>query len=130
MSVRPAIDIHSNMPIRRKYFRGARKIASSWAPQQTVVNVELASGSSAYQTGTFTIVNPIDEEGTRTVAHLRIKLLTDINSFTTDMTTTPFGYTVQYVPAGTTVTTPTWNATGPLLMNNQFCLASGVWNPG
>ena len=68
MSVRPAIDIHSNMPIRRKYFRGARKIASSWAPQQTVVNVELASGSSAYQTGTFTIVNPIDEEGTRTIS--------------------------------------------------------------
>ena len=41
----------------------------------------------------------------------------------------PFGYTVQYVPAGQTAQTPAWNVTGDLLSANQYVMATGVWNP-
>ena len=40
----------------------------------------------------------------------------------------PFGYTVQYVPHGSTAQTPSWT-TGALLDANQYVMASGIWNP-
>ena len=41
----------------------------------------------------------------------------------------PFGYTVQYVPSGSTAQVPAWNASGALLAANQFVMATGIWNP-
>ena len=63
---------------RRRFYK--RKNNNGWSPQQTVINVELAAGTNAYQTGTFDIVAPSTDEGCRTVAHLRMKLLTDLST--------------------------------------------------
>ena len=63
---------------RRRFYN--RKNNNGWSPQQTVINVELAAGTNAYQTGTFDIVAPSTDEGCRTVAHLRMKLLTDLST--------------------------------------------------
>ena len=85
---RPASISHTPLEIkmrytaRRRFYK--RKNNNGWSPQQTVINVELAAGTNAYQTGTFDIVAPSTDEGCRTVAHLRMKLLTDFVNTTED----------------------------------------------
>ena len=60
----------------------------------------MPSTTAAYTTGTFDLVASTDDQGARTVSHLNIRLLTDFQGDTADRDSVPFGYTVQYVPAG------------------------------
>ena len=48
-----------------------------------MLNTSIAAGTAAYTTGTFDLVAPNDDQGARTVTHLKIRLLTDYNSNTT-----------------------------------------------
>ena len=68
--------------VRRRFYR--RKNNQGWSPQQTVINAELGLSTTAYSTGMYDIVAPITEEGSRTVTHLQIKLLTDLTPITDD----------------------------------------------
>ena len=66
-------------------------------------NTNIGSGAAAYTTGNFTLVEATTEQGSRTVSHLNIKMLTDWSgngSGADDGYVIPFGYTVQYVPSG------------------------------
>ena len=72
---------------------------------------------AAYQTGTFDLVPATNEQGARTVSHLKVRVLTDFAG-TADNSSVPYGYTIQYVPSGQNAQTPAWNATSELVAAN------------
>ena len=77
-----------------------------------VFNASVPINTPAYTTASYVLVPSSAESGKRTVAHLRLKALSNVDNFTSDSATIPIGYTIQYVPAGYNVQVPAWNATG------------------
>ena len=72
---------------------------SAYSFQQTVLSASVAGHTAAFTSGFYDLVASSTTQGKRTVANLRLKLLT--NSATgEDSLSAPFGYTVQYVPSG------------------------------
>ena len=114
---------------KRSYRRSYRK-TSSYSQQQTALSVNVPANTTAYSTDSFELVPTSTVQGKRTIAHLRVKLMTDTPVATdNDGWAVGFGYTIQYVPSGYAVQTPTWNVTGELVAANQYIMAAGIWNP-
>ena len=59
----------------------------------------VSPGTAGFTTGFYDLVPASTTQGKRTVANLRLKLLTDSLS-NGESNNIPFGYTVQYVPSG------------------------------
>ena len=117
---------------KRSYRRSYRK-TSSYSQQQTALSVVVPDATEAYSTDSFELVPTSTVQGKRTIAHLRVKVMTDtplnVNPEYADGYAVGFGYTIQYVPSGFAVQTPTWNVTGELVAANQYIMAAGIWNP-
>ena len=89
---------------RRSTRRTYRK-TSEYAQQQTTLAVIIPNNTAAYSTDSFELVPSSTLQGKRTIAHLRVKLMSDSpqSTDTTDGAYSGFGYTIQYVPSGYTV---------------------------
>jgi len=60
-----------------RYYRRSYAKPASYSQQQTALSVVVPDGTPAYATDSFELVPTSTVQGKRTVAHLRIKLMTD-----------------------------------------------------
>ena len=64
-----------------------------------MLNATVSANTTGYTSGFYDLVAASTTQGKRTVANLRLKLLTNTVTGNND-TSVAFGYTVQYVPSG------------------------------
>ena len=63
-----------------------------------MLSASVAANTAGFTSGFYDLVAASTTQGKRTVANLKLKLLTQ--NYGNDNDAFPFGYTVQYVPSG------------------------------
>ena len=61
-----------------RYSRRSYRKTSSYSQQQTALSVIVPASTPAYATDSFELVPTSTVQGKRTIAHLRIKVMTDL----------------------------------------------------